>query len=555
MRSRALWIILLLTLGLVLGLIVSGCGGGGGGGGGDDDDTDDDDTTDDDTDVDLTPCDPDFETGIEPNTVGTIDSATELTVWAINALTCEPIEGAYVNYNGTGDTTGADGKVTFPLKKALGSTVHVLHQDYNFRSYVNVDANTFLVRLTPLSDVANFNKLSGTFYCPDGDINTLLPQAESVLKAALSGQRLVAGLAIKGLMRDVLATLNFDAIFTGTTTITIPAIPGILPDGATIDDVPENIWIPELPFGIGSGSIQLDPYYISFDPNIAYQPITGMALSADVTKIVTEILPYITQDPFPIWDVDWGEVIKWVNIERVGLERNYKPSDMSDSNIGLSVPITTGFGSGVPVYPFTVSVSGLPSKAVTYDVIDIAAGEMPYRGIELFWFGMGTNSILMGAAPKSGVLKDMKYLVLSAATDLLAVENPVGYLSVVIKELDQLTAGDNVSVNGFLDFLSWNTNDPDTPTQVNWDAVSGSDLAMIVFTLEQGDTTYSWTITAPPDAGTFSIPAFDPGFTMPTSTSAVLMVTANEGFDYNEFNELNLMSTMKAITTTVGSLF
>lgn len=555
MKQRFGWIILLLSLGLIFGLVVAGCGGGGGGGDDDDtddDDTDDDDTDDDDADVDLTPCQPDFTTGIEPNTVGTNPFDTGATVWVIDNQTCAPISGAYVNFNGEGKNTDANGKATFTLTKAA-ATVHVLDEDYNFRSYVGVDANTFLVRLNPVAGSEDLDVLDGTFYCPDGDINTLLPQADSVLKIVGQGQRLVAGLALKGLTRDVLASLNFDAIFTGETTITIPAIPPFLPDPIEIDGVPENVWIPELPFGPGSGSIQLDPYSISFYPTIEYQPISGMALSADVKRIVFDLIGLECIMDFEnceYWNLDWPSIISYVNIERVGLERNFKPSDAANADISLSVPVTTGFGSGVPAYPFTVNVSGVPSK-VASKVINIAAGEVPYRGISLFWFGMGTSGVTMGAAPADGALKDMQYLVFSAATDMLSSGTPTGNLSVVIKELDQLNAGDTVNVSGFLDYLDWTQNDLEHPTSVGWTPVDGANLAMIIFTL--GD--YSWLITAPPDAGSFELPGFDPGFDLPAPDSVVLLVTANEGFDYDEFDELELVNSIEAVSTSVENLF
>lgn len=552
MKRKVRWLILLVSLGLIFGLASFGCGGGeeggeGGGGGGGDDDTGDDDTTDDDAEPDLSPCQPDFETGIEPNTVGTNPDDTGATVWVIDNLTCEPIEGAYVNFNGEGKTTGADGKATFELAKSA-NTVHVLHPDYNFRSYVDVDANTFLVRLTPVSG-GDVNEIAGRFYCPDGDINTLLPQAESIFKAYSQGAPLVVGLAIRGLTRDVLASLNLDAILADTVPISI-SIP-IVPEPIQFD-LPKNVWIPEIPIWppLINDTLVNDPYYVPFDVNVEYQPISGIVFSANVQGIVNTIgLDKLLQDPFPYWEVDWPAVLNYVNIERVGLERNFKPSEASNSDIALSVPITTQFGQHAPAYPFTVNVSGVPSGADS-DVISISAGEVPYRGLSLFWFGMGTNTTL-GAAPKDGVLKDMQYLVFSAATDMLSSPAPNGYLSVVIKELDQLNPGDTVNVSGFLNYLNWTQNNPTHPTSVSWTPVSGADLAMIIFTLDD----YVWLVTAPPDAGSFTLPEFDPGFEIPAPDGVALLVTANEDFNYNEFNELELVSSIEAISTSVENLF
>ncbi|HDH96579.1 MAG TPA: hypothetical protein ENF73_02480, partial [Proteobacteria bacterium] len=342
----------------------------------------------------------------------------------IDNITCEPLEGAYIWFNGEEAYTDADGKATFALTKNGGNTLHVLTDGYNFKSYVDVNANTFLVRLNPHSSESDLTRLPGTFTVPEGNISDVLPQADSVLQL-VTGGRLVAGLALQGITRDVLATLNFEAIFSGTTIIEIPPIPGILPDGAEFE-VPENLWIPYLAFGIGPGGIELDPYYLTFGPEKEVQPIAGTALSADVASILEIILPYIDEDPFPYWLIDWGQVLSYINIERTGLERNFKPGESARADISLSVPITTGFGTGVPAYPFTVNVSGLPSKDL--DVINIAAGECPWRGLGLFWIAFGTSDVLMGAAPKDGVYSDMKYLVFSAATDILTAPDAPGYL-------------------------------------------------------------------------------------------------------------------------------
>jgi hypothetical protein len=563
MRNK--WYLLFALL-LALGLLLTACGGGGDDddvaadddnddnddADDDDDDNDDnddnnDDNDDNDTDVEYDPITctlPDPESLGDGVTVGGGPISGTITAYVFDDFTCAPLASGAATVNG--QPTDADGKVVLTTDKAAELVVAMAPDHWSWAYKLDAAIMYFRLRGDATgtwsdSDPADF--LSGgsplALENPDGNYN--IGNLGDLLATPI-----YLGLAIPGVARSNVLSLDFDHFFSETT-FPLNYTYQVIGDDPVTDvvDLPANIYFPLLDISvnlIGIASAEADgenaQYVIPVNSDQDVNPIEGIVLSATISEalsadaLINIILTLIGGGD--IMEVILGIIEPVIND---ALVFEYQAVDPEWDGTGAPDLDAVDIVSAKETIDLTIA-----NDEAGFDYLGLLAGEIPNRAL----WPMGMALAVDGAASFAAAsVPNADYALLVAKTNVLdaIVSGDPIVLSFALRFAENLSewAG-GVALDDNTDFLPVFAETTEyAGGVVTWDLAGDKaaiDAYVVIASPDVGETGIALvpgTESSFDAAGTFDYTPAD------ADVIALIGIDLPDGVDINEFDPTSLI--------------